>query len=70
VVIGLRQRQMQVAQVGRVHVVAHVREAGRRGDAPVRDGLDPAAVIPGVCPRRAMLTATVKMGVQPEALAL
>ena len=33
-------------------VVAHAREAVRCGDAPVRDGLDPAAVIPGVCPRR------------------
>ena len=51
-VIGLRQRQMWVALVGRVDVVAHVREAARCGDAPVRDGLDPAAVIPGVCPRR------------------
>jgi hypothetical protein len=27
-------RQMQVALVGRVHVVAHVREAVRCGDAP------------------------------------
>jgi len=27
-----------------VDVVAHVREAARCGDAPVRDGLDPAAV--------------------------
>jgi hypothetical protein len=32
--LGLRQRQMQVALVGRVHVVARVGEAVRCGDAP------------------------------------
>jgi hypothetical protein len=71
VAIGLQQRQMQVALAGRVHVLAHVRKAVRCGDAP-------RAGRPGsgrghtwrLSAAGAMLTATVRMGVQPEALAL
>ena len=38
-----------------------VRQSGAAA-RPERDGLDPAAVIPGVCPPRVMLTATGQDG--------
>jgi len=63
VVIGLRQRQMQVALVGRVDVVAHVREAVRCGDAPRagRASIRPRSYLASVR-GAAMLTATGQDG--------